>query len=167
MDTQDYTTEHRKGQHLFAEERHEIEVRRKDGWSIYRIAKHLNRPYNTIKNEIARGTVYLYNGKVARYKAKTGEQQYRENRRNSRRQYKRLAVSSFIKYVEEKFEKGWSLDVCAGKALESGKFRRDQIVCTKTLYNYVDNGLIGINNIDLPEKLKRNTTPEPFCTLHL
>ena len=43
MDTQDYTTEHRKGQHLLAEERHEIEVRRKDGWSIYRIAKHLNR----------------------------------------------------------------------------------------------------------------------------
>ena len=86
MDTQDYTTEHRKGQHLLAEERHEIEVRRKDGWSIYRIAKHLNRPYNTIKNEIARGTVYLYNGKVARYKAKAGEQQYRENHRNSRRQ---------------------------------------------------------------------------------
>ena len=24
MDTQDYTTEHRKGQHLLAEERHEI-----------------------------------------------------------------------------------------------------------------------------------------------
>ena len=160
MDTQDYNTEHRKGQHLLAEERHEIEVRRKDGWSIYRIAKHLNRPYNTIKNEIARGTVYLYNGKVARYKAKAGEQQYRENRRNSRRQYKRLAVSSFIKYVEEKFEKGWSLDVCTGKALESGKFRRDQIVCTKTLYNYVDNGLIGIKNIDLPEKLKRNTKKE-------
>ena len=52
----------------------------------------MNRPHNTIKNEIARGTVYLYNGKVARYKAKAGEQQYRENRRNSRRQYKRLAV---------------------------------------------------------------------------
>ena len=156
MDTQDYTTEHRKGQHLLAEERHEIEVRLKDGWTPYRIAKHLGRPFNTIKNEIARGTVYLYNGKVARYKAKAGEQQYKE----SRRQYKRLAVSSFIKYVEEKFEKGWSLDACTGKALETGKFRRDQIVCTKTLYNYVDNGLIGIKNIDLPEKLSRNTKKE-------
>ena len=76
MDIQNYTTEHRKGQHLLAEERHEIEVRLKDGWSPYRIAKHLGRAYNTIKNEIARGTVYLYNGKVARYKAKAGEQQY-------------------------------------------------------------------------------------------
>lgn len=160
MDTQNCSTEYRKGQHLSAEERHEIEVRRKDGWSPYRIAKHLGRAYNTIKNEIARGTVYLYNGKVARYKAKAGEQQYKENRRNSRRQYKRLEVSTFIGYVEEHFSKGWSLDVCAGKALESGKFRRNQIVCTKTLYNYVDKGLIGIKNIDLPEKLSRNTKKE-------
>lgn len=160
MDTQDYTTEHRKGQHLLAEERHEIEVRLKDGWSVYRIANHLGRAYNTIKAEIARGTVYLYNGKVTRYKAKTGEQQYKENRRNSRRQYKRLEVSTFIKYVEDQFAKGWSLDACVGKALDSSKFQRDQIVCTKTLYNYVDNGLIGIKNIDLPEKLSRNTKKE-------
>ena len=143
MDIQNDTTEHRKGQHLLAEERHEIEVRLKDGWSPYRIAKHLGRAYNTIKNEIGRGTVYLYNGKVARYKAKAGEQQYKDNRRNSRRQYKRLEVSSFIDYVEDWFSKGWSLDASAGKALESGKFHRGQIVCTKTLYNYVDNGLIG------------------------
>ena len=137
MDTQNFSTEHRKGQHLLAEERHEIEVRLKDGWSVYQIAKHLGRAYNTVKNEISRGTVYLYHGKVTRYKAKVGEQQYKENRRNSRRQYRRLEVSPFITYVEEWFSKGWSLDVCAGKALESGKFRRNQIVCTKTLYNYV------------------------------
>ena len=160
MDIQNYSTEHRKGQHLLAEERHEIEVRRKDGWSVYRIAKHLGRAYNTIKEEIARGTVYLYNGKVARYKATAGEQQYKENRRNSRRQYKRLEVSSFIGYVEEHFAEGWSLDICTGRALETGKFSRNQIVCTKTLYNYVDRGLIGIKNIDLPEKLCRNTKQE-------
>ena len=65
MDSKNYSTEHRKGQHLFSEERHEIEVRLKDGWSIYRIAKHLGRPYNTIKNEVARGSVKLYRGKVA------------------------------------------------------------------------------------------------------
>ena len=69
MDTKDYSTEHCKGQHLFSEERHEIEVRLKDGWSIYHIAKHLGRPYNTIKNEVARGSVKLYRGKVVRYKA--------------------------------------------------------------------------------------------------
>lgn len=36
-------------------------------------------------------------------------------------------------------------------------FSTDEMVCTKTLYNYVDLGLLPIKNIDLPEKLKRNT----------
>ena len=69
MDNSNCNTEHKKFQHITSEERHEIEVRLKDGWSIYAIAKHLGRPYNTIRNEVERGTVYLYNGKVARYKA--------------------------------------------------------------------------------------------------
>ena len=73
MDNTNYTTEHRKGQHLLSEERHEIEVRLKDGWSIYRIAKHFGRPYNTVKNEIKRGMMSLYNGKQHRYKADEGK----------------------------------------------------------------------------------------------
>ena len=159
MDNTNYTTEHRKGQHLLSEERHEIEVRLKDGWSIYRIAKHLERPYNTIKNEIKRGTVSLYNGKQHRYKADEGKQVYLEHRRNCRKQYRCLASVRFLQYVVEHFksEDKWSLDACYGKALESGKFRREEMVCTKTLYNYVDLGLLPIKNIDLPEKLRRNT----------
>lgn len=64
MDNTDFTTEHRKGQHLLNKERYEIEVFLKMGWSTYRIAKELGRPYNTIKNEIKPGTVFLYHGKV-------------------------------------------------------------------------------------------------------
>ena len=52
MDNPNYTTEHRKGQHLLNEERYDIQVRLKDGWSIYKIAKHLGRAYNTIKDEV-------------------------------------------------------------------------------------------------------------------
>ena len=65
MDNSNYTTEHRKGQHLLNEERYEIEVRLKDGWSIYKIAKYLGRAYNTIKDEVERGTVTLYNGNLS------------------------------------------------------------------------------------------------------
>ena len=39
MDNKDYTTEHRKGEHLSSEERHEIEVRLKDQWTIYEICQ--------------------------------------------------------------------------------------------------------------------------------
>ena len=40
--------------------------------------------------------------------------------------------------------------------MEQGLFTKEQIVCTKTLYNYVDLGLINIKNINLPEKLRRS-----------
>ena len=145
------------------EERHEIEVRMKDGWTVYRIAKHLGRPYNTIRNEINRGTVSLYNGKQKRYKADEGERVYKENRSNSRRINRSLQVSRFLMFVVSKFQSNekWSLDACFGAALKSGEFQRDEMVCTKTLYNYVDLGLLPIKNIDLPEKLSRNTkTPK-------
>ena len=159
MDKTNYTTEHRKGQHLLSEERHEIDVRLKDGWSLYRTAKHLGRPYNTIKNEVKRGTVHMYNGKKERYKADAGEQAYCEHRENCRRINCCLKAARFLAYVASKVfgDEKWSLDAAFGAALRSGEFRRDEMVCIKTLYNYVDLGLLSIKNIDLPEKLRRNT----------
>ena len=158
MDNLNCSTEHQKGQHLTPEERHNIEVHLKDGWSRYKIAKHLNRPFNTVKNEIARGTVALYHGTVLRYKADAGQQRYNENRRSSTRTYRCLETTAFLKYVVKHFqEENWSLDACFGRALLSGKFSRQEMVCSKTLYNYVDLGLLPIKNIDLPEKLRRNT----------
>ena len=158
MDNLNCNTEHRKGQHITREERNEIEVRLKDGWSIYKIAKHLGRPYNTIKNEIQRGLTPLYNGKVFRYKSETAEKVYREHRKSCRRTFKLLTAAKFIQYVIDQFkEEGWSLDAGFGYALRTGKFRREEMVCTKTLYNYIDLSLISLTNMDLPEKLKRKT----------
>ena len=63
-----------------------------------------------------------------------------------------------FKYVVEQFrEQGWSLDACVGNAMLTGQFSRKEMVCTKTLYKYVDLRLLPIRNIDLPEKLRRNT----------
>ena len=53
----------------------------------------------------------------------------------------------------------WSPDACIGNALATGKFQRSQIVCTKTLYNYIDLGLLAVINADLPMKPRRNTKP--------
>ena len=158
MDNPNYTTEHRKGQHLLNEERYEIEVRLKDGWSIYKIAKHLGRAYNTIKDEVERGTVTLYNGKVKRYKADQGKSVYLENREHSTRRYRVFETAPFLEYVVKQFKnEHWSLDAIFGYALHNELFKREEMVCTKTLYNYVSLGLLPIKNIDLPEKLKRNT----------
>ena len=93
-----------------------------------------------------------------RYKATAGQEVYKAHRRNLGR--KNLAVSrrKFIDYVRHCFyEHKWSFDACVGYALASGRFSRDEIVSTKTLYNYVDINLIDIKNIDLPEKLTHKT----------
>lgn len=154
------TNERKKGSHLTYEERMNIQLRLKDGWKPNRIAKEIGCAPNTIRNEIRRGTVSLYGGSVQRYKAKTGQETYHQNRQNCCRHYDLLSKNDFISYVEKHFsEDNWSLDACVGRALLDGKFTKNQVVCAKTLYNYVDLGLLGIKNIDLPEKLKRNTKP--------
>lgn len=158
MDNHNCTTEHRKNQHLTYENRVVIQMRLKDGRTIYQIAKELGCAYNTVKNEIKRGTMVLYNGNIRRYKASTGQNVYNEHRKNSRKQYKRLQCAKFIKYVEKQFhEQEWSYDASVGYAVLNHKFQPDKIVCTKTLYNYTDLGLMNIKNIDLPEKTKRKT----------
>lgn len=159
MDTLNFTPTHKKGQHLTREERYYISIRLNvDHWSIYKIAKEPHRPYNTINKEVQNGTVYLYNGKVKRYKPDIAEQKYKDKRANSKRNYRCLECVEFLNYVVEMFnKKGWSLDASVGYAQKNNLFSTDEMVCTKTLYNYVDLGILPIKNIDLPEKLKRNT----------
>ena len=149
--------EHKKGKHLTFEHRVIIQTRLKDGWTPNRIARELGCAPNTVRNEIRRGTVALYHNKVFRYKASAGQDTYEKNRSSCCRHYDLLEKADFISFVEKKFfEDSWSLSACVGFALLEGRFKREQIVCIKTLYNYVDRGLLGIRNIDLPEKLRRS-----------
>lgn len=157
MDNLYSTTKHVKNKHLKYKERVIIQTRLKDGWSPNKIAKEIGCAPNTIRNEIERGTQILYHGNIRRYKADKGQAVYEQNRDASRRNYKYLEQSKFISYVEQHFRRdNWSLDACVGYAVANKEFSKDEIVCTKTLYNYVNLGLIGIKNIDLPEKLRRS-----------
>jgi IS30 family transposase len=160
MDYQDNNTESRKNKHLNFEERMIIQLRLKDGYSAYRIAKELRRPINTILNEIRRGTTtQIKQGNyVEVYLADTGEAVYKKNRINCCSAFKRLKCSDFINYTVDKIKnESWSPDACVGEAIANGRFERSQMVCTKTLYNYIDLGLLAVRNTDLPIKLRRNT----------
>ncbi len=149
---------HKKGKHLSLEERVIIQTRLKDNCSIRAIARELACSPSTISYEVRRGTVSLYHGKQKRYKADRGQSVYQSNRSHCGRKSDFLKKADFIKYVNKHFfEDGWSLDVCANRSLAIGEFSHHQTVCTRTLYNYVDQGLLAIKNSDLPEKLKRNT----------
>lgn len=162
MNYQNNNTESRKNKHLNYRERMLIELRLKYGFSPYRIAKELGRPKNTILNEISRGiTTQIKQGRpVQMYLADTGEANNRKNRQNCCCTFKRLGYSDFINYAEDMIKNhSWSPDGCVGNALATGKFSLLQIVCTKTLYNCIDFGLLNVINADLPMKLRRNTKP--------
>ena len=159
MDYSNHITSHEKGKHLSYEDYILIELRLKDGWKANAIAqKELHCSPNTVRNIIRKGMTPLYNGKVFRFKAKTAWKAYQENRSHSCRHYDALEKRPFLQYVEKHFkEDGWSLDSCAGRALLDGLFSREETLCTKSLYNYVDLGLLQVKNIDLPQKLCRKT----------
>ncbi|MGL5245456.1 MAG: IS30 family transposase, partial [Sarcina sp.] len=89
--------------------------------------------------------------------ADTGETIYKKNRLSSCRKFKYLQCSDFINYVVDKIKNdSWSPDACVGVAINSGMFNLSEIVCTKTLYHYINIDLLSVKNIDLPLKLRRN-----------
>lgn len=162
MDYSNHTTNSRKHKHLTYKERVIIELRLKDGQSPYKIAKEIGYASNTVRNEIACGTVsQIKQGKIIKlYLADAGEAVYIKNRKNCCPKFKRLKCSAFIKYVCNKMKtSNWSVDACFGYALNNNLFLRSEMVCTKTLYNYIDLQLLEIRNSDLPMKLRRNTKP--------
>jgi IS30 family transposase len=163
MDHPNITTNSRKQKHLNFEERVVIQLRLKDGFTAYRIAKELGRPINTIINEIKRGTVpqIIQNKKVMVYLADAGEANYKRNRKHCGRKFKRFICAAFIEHIcEEMTAKNWSVDAAVGFTIKSGKYRQEDTVCTKTMYHYIDLGLLELTNLDLPLKLRRNTKPK-------
>ncbi len=160
MDYTNYTMDSRKQKHLNLQERVVIELRLKDGYSAYKIAKELKRPINTILNEIRRGTVSQIKNKrnVRMYFADTGQAIYENHRKNCGRKNRRIVCDKFISHVcDEMRKKTWSIDAGIGSLLKSGQFKYIETVCTKTFYSYVDQGLTEVRNIDLPLKVRRNT----------
>lgn len=145
MDSTNNNTSNRKHKHLILSERMKIELRLKDGFTAYKIAKELGRPINTVINEIKRGTTdqIVNRKKISIYLADHGQASYEKARENSKPSYKRLACTEFIDYVLDKVKnKDWSLDSCVGNAIITGKFSKDEVLCTKTLYNYLHLGLL-------------------------
>ena len=159
MDQNYSTTDtlHKKGAHLTFEERVIIQTRLRDNQSYRSIAREIGCCVNTVRNEVKRGKVLCYNGKVERYRAADGQSTYEAHRENCGRKCDAIAKGAFLDYVQKKLqEHHWSLDACFGRALVTGEFQRDEMVCTKTLYNYVTLGLLGkIKSIDLPLRVKR------------
>ena len=72
-----------------------------------------------------------------------------------------------MRYVEKKVKKGKrSFAAARAEALETGVFKREEVVSVDTLYSYAENGEIAVKNIDLPEKVKRKQKRKSYCRKH-
>ena len=150
----------RKNKHLNAYERGQIQLLNSEGLTPYAIGKRLGRASNTIRNELRRGTVSQIKGNkiVEIYYPDTGQAVYEKNRSHCKTKFKFLSCQKFIEYAEELLrEKKHSVDAICGAAIFHKTFEKHEMVCTKTLYNYIDLSLLRVSNIDLPLKVRRTT----------
>ena len=152
------TTKKRSFKHLSSYERGEIYALLKEGRSIRYIAKKLNRSPSTISREIKRGTTTQLRSDLSSYTSyfpETGQAIYEKNRSNCGAKFKVAKAEDFLKYAENKIlHEKWSPDAVVGYCKKDPSWNNKTIVCTKTLYNYIDRGLLKVKNIDLPLKLR-------------
>lgn len=154
-------TQNRKYKHLSPFERGKIAALHKAGHSNREIARRLGRVHQTIANELKRGTTtQLMTGRkpYTAYFPETGQAVYEKNRKNCGAKSKLLEASEFVGFACHKIlKKGWSPDAVVGFVKRKSSWKNKTIVSTQTLYNYIDQSLLSVRNIDLPMKTKLNT----------
>jgi IS30 family transposase len=175
MSQEKYITEKRSYCHIQESERKSIERMKRQGASNNQIAKALCRHRSSIGRELKRNSVtqretVQTNSKsidiplfkeVKRYFWDSAQRQYKERRLRTGAKCKLASCSDFIRYLERKVlgAEKWSLDATRGYAERHGLF--SVIPSTRTLYHWVDAGLLKIRNIDLLLKVRRKCKKKP------
>lgn len=153
------TTKKRTFQHLTAYQRGEIQALLERKVPKTQIARQVGIARSTLYEELKRGTVEQRRSDLTTYRkyfAETGQIVYEEHRKACRKPCKLDQAAEFLQHVEKAIrEDKLSPDAICGRAKREGAF--PVMVCTKTVYNYIDQGLIRVKNIDLLLKLRRNT----------
>ena len=148
MSDTDYTTKSRKFHHLTEIQRGQIEAMVKLKVPKAQIATKVGISRSTLYEELKRGTVTQKNSDLTtreEYYAETGQIIYEKNRQKCRKSLKIAEAEEFVEYAEEKIlREHLSPDSVVGYAKKHKLF--EVIVCTKTLYNYIEKCLIKLNN---------------------
>lgn len=173
------STKKRECKHLSFAERRIIERSLKKGLSPREIALNLFKSKSTITREIRRGTItypkvnpyYSRNPNVpdlieiTEYDAKVAQEKYEESRRRCGNKKKLIEYSSFLNHaVVQIKENKYSPDDIVGEAKVNHLF--EHIPCTKTLYNYIDLGLLKVKNLDLILKVRRKPRKSKYTREH-
>ena len=135
-------TKKRVRKELTEQDRYMLERCLKRGDRIAEIGKLLEVHPRTIRREIMRGTVKLLDTHLREYECYKAEYaQHIHDTSVSRRGRKLKQVSDPLKvYIRDKLRNKYSPDAIIGEAVRDELF--ETIICTKTLYNWLQNGYI-------------------------
>lgn len=153
-------TKKRTFSHLTPYDRGRIGALRDEGKTLQAIADVIGCHKSTISRELKRSTVTQRKSDLTEYRAyfpETGQAVYEKNRSRCGAKYKLVKAAAFIHFAVEKMQQDhWSPDAVCGYAKVNHLFE-GIVVCAKTLYHYIDLGLLPVKNIDLPIKVTRRT----------
>ena len=158
----------RKGKHLTREERTVVERMSRGGRPPRDIAAVLGRHARTIQHELARGRVKHLDGELREmwvYSSDRGQDVHDLNATAKGPDLKLGSNRNLVEFVRKRIvEHKESPDVVAFRMREADM---QGFVCTKTLYNYIDQGLIdGVSNQTLWEKRQRRNRPRRALQRH-
>src|SRR3989338_11037223 len=142
--------------HLTERERYKIEGLLEGKKDVDEIAVLLRRDRSTIYREINRGTVKRLQSDLSekeKYRANFAQADYIKKGENKERSLKIGKDSHLEAHIRKKLvEERFSPDAIIGEIKAKG-LEFEGIICTKTLYNYIDAGLLsGLSNKDLWQK---------------
>ena len=147
------------GEYTTERQRYEIEAYLKAGLKPKDIAKLVGKCVRTIYYEIKRGktkqkTTNLEEIEV--YLADVSQRKYNENKLNKGASLKIGNDIKLCQYIEEKVKKEKYSPYAALQYIKNNNIKFKTEICTQTLYNYIDKGIIlNVSNKDLPIKTTR------------
>ena len=161
MEREQTTADRRKGKHLTWDDRQTIEAMVKDGIPSVGIASMVGRSLRAIQKEFLRGKVSHIDTELREYTTYSCERAQQDYDLNATAKGPNLKLGSnriMIKFISEKILiHKESPDVVAARMKQ---MKMEGRVCTKTIYSYIDMGLIpGVSNETLWEKRKRSNKP--------
>lgn len=167
-------TNPRTFKHLTPEMRGRLQAMYEEGsYTQTQMAQKLGVSQSTISRELKRGMTQQmdYDRKYYKtYLAESASRVYQENRQNCRSKGIQAYSPNFIAQLEEallaaKHERIFSVDTFVYLYRKNNPL--EHVPCTKTVYNWIDQGYLEVKNIDLPMKVRlrsRNSNKKPRGT---
>lgn len=156
MTQEQFNTNSRKGTYLSYQERCQIAILKKEGYSNRKPFIMKWKEVRSHNGNVKKGKIYDYTYTV--YDADAGKVHYDQQRLNCGRRPKWAKMNAFVEWADTKMlEDKWSPDVVVDFARENELFETAIIPCTTTLYQWIDSDVMKTRNLDLLEKLSRNT----------